>query len=155
MSYTPRGLYWEECELEKEYFTARRTVTEADVALFTGLSGDFNPLHVDQVLMESTPFGRRIAHGALVAAMATGLANQTGMFEDTTIAFLEQTTRWPAPTFPGDTLRTVLSPVEKRESSKADRGLVIWSVAVVNQDGKRVMEGQWKTLMKRRAEGGN
>jgi len=154
MSYQYRGLHFEECELGKEYYTARRTVTEADVALFAGLSGDFNPLHVDQVMMEKTPFGRRIAHGALVAAIATGLANQTGMFEGTTIAFLEQTTRWPAPTFPGDTLHMVLSPIEKKESSKPDRGLVVWSIRVVKHTGETVMEGQWKTLMKRRTEGG-
>lgn len=150
MGYQPRGLYWDEIELEKEYHTARRTVTEADVALFTGLSGDFNPLHTDQVFAESTPFTRRIAHGALVLAMATGLANLTGMFEGTTVAFLDQSARWPAPTFPGDTISVVLRAVEKKETSKPDRGLVVWSVAVRNQNEQNVMEGQWRTLIKRR-----
>lgn len=150
MSYQPRGLHWEEIEADKEYYSARRTVTEADVALFAGLSGDFNPLHVDQVMMEKTPFGRRIAHGALVLSITTGLANQTGMFEGTTVAFLEQTSRWPAPTLPGDTIHVVLKAIEKKETSKPDRALVVWQVTTVNQNGVTVMEAQWKTLIKRK-----
>lgn len=149
--YMPKGLLWEDWHLEQEYHTARRTVTEADVVLFAGLSGDYNPLHTDEVFMQGTPFGRRIAHGALVLAIATGLANQAGFFEGTTVAFLEQTTRWPAPTLPGDTLRLVLKPLEKKETSKPDRGLLVVSVQAVNQKDTVVLDSEWKLLIKRRS----
>ncbi len=148
--YTPKGICWEDWNIDQDYYTARRTVTETDVVLFAGLSGDFNPLHTDDIFAQSTPFGKRIAHGALVYAIATGLANQSGTFEGTTVAFLEQTTKWPAPTLPGDTLRLVIRPLEKKETSKPDRGLVVFSIKVMNQKDTVVMDSQWKILVARK-----
>src|SRR5579885_3656116 len=118
------GLYWEEFEEGKEYITRSRTVTEADVVAFAGLSGDYNPLHTDAEFMKSSPFGERIAHGMLVAAMSTGMSSQRGWFEGTTIALLEVNFKFKAPVKFGDTVHLVLQLKEKRETSKPDRGIV-------------------------------
>src|SRR3970282_1446479 len=88
-----RGLTFDQFNLGDTFVSQARTVTEADVVNFAGLSGDFNPLHTDEEFGQSTPFGGRIAHGMLVAAMATGMANWTGVFEGTTIALMEQVIR--------------------------------------------------------------
>ncbi|GAB6154362.1 hypothetical protein JCM17380_31120 [Desulfosporosinus burensis] len=78
-----------------EFYIASRTITKADVVSFTGLSGDYNPLHTDEEWVKAnTKFGGRIAHGVLIQAIATGLANQLGIFEGTSIAVIEMTTRF-------------------------------------------------------------
>jgi len=82
-----RGLYFEEFEIGQEIHTAGRTVTEADIVNFAGISGDFNRIHTDHVYASQAPFGQRVAHGLLVASIASGLAVQTRFMEDTIIAF--------------------------------------------------------------------
>ena len=96
-----RGIFFSDYELGHVYTTVRRTVTEADVVMFAGLSGDFNPLHTDQVFAEQTPFGQRVAHGMLSASISTGLAQTLGIFEGTTLALMEQVFRYKAPVFFG------------------------------------------------------
>ena len=64
----PRGMYFSEFQVGAEFVTGRRTITETDVVMFAGLSGDFNPLHTDAVFAEKTPFKQRIAHGMLQQA---------------------------------------------------------------------------------------
>lgn len=70
-----RGLTFDQFALGDRFVSQSRTVTEADVVAFAGLSGDFNPLHTDAEFGRQTPFGERIAHGMLIAAMATDMAN--------------------------------------------------------------------------------
>ncbi len=152
MAYKPRGLYWDDFEKGAQFETSRRTVTEADVAQFAGLSGDYNPLHTDEEFAKTTPFGRRAAHGMLVLSIASGLANQLAIFEGTTISLLDISARWTAPTFPGDTIHVVMTVTDTRASSKPDRGIVEISVQVFNQNNVVVMESPWKVLLKRRQE---
>ena len=144
------GLYFEEFEEGTDYVTRARTVTEADVVAFAGLSGDFNPLHTDAEFMKSSPFGERIAHGMLVASMSTGLQSQMGWFEGTTIALLEVQFRFKAPVKFGDTVRLALSVKEKRTTSKPDRGVLILNANILNQRDETVIEGQWTAMMKRK-----
>jgi acyl dehydratase len=144
------GLYFEDFEAGIEYASRSRTVTEADVVSFAGLSGDFNPLHTDAEFAKSSPFGERIAHGMLVVSMATGLINQMGWFDGTTLALLEITARFVGPVKFGDTVYALLTLKEKRESSKPDRGVVIMDLKVLNQRQEAVIEGQQTTLMKRK-----
>lgn len=151
MGYQVRGKTFDDLEIGDEFWTANRTVTEADIALFTGLSGDFNPLHTDQVMMEQTPFGGRIAHGMLIASIATGQINQLGIWEGTTIALLEVTLRWTAPVKAGDTIRTVQRIVGKKPSSKPDRGTVAVQMEVFNQRDDKVMEGDLTVLVRKEA----
>jgi acyl dehydratase len=145
------GLYWEEFEEGKEYITRARTVTEADVVAFAGLSGDFNPLHTDAEFMRASQFGERIAHGMLVSSISTGLSSQMGWFEGTTLALMEVTFRFKAPVKFGDTVRTVIKVRDKKETSKPDRGILVAEANVLNQRDEVVVEGQWTTMMRRRA----
>lgn len=145
------GLFFEEFEEGKDYVTRARTVTEADVVSFAGLSGDFNPLHTDAEFMKSSAFGERIAHGMLVASVGTGLSSQMGWFEGTTIALLEVTFRFKAAVKLGDTVHLVINVREKKPTSKPDRGILRMGANVLNQHGETVVEGEWITMMRRKA----
>ena len=149
MGYRLRGLTYDQWDAAAEYVTAARTVTEADVSSFAGLSGDFNPLHTDQVFAENTPFRTRIAHGMLTAAVATGLVNAQGWFEGTTIALMEQVFKYKGPVKFDDTVHCVVKVGERKETSKPDRGVIAYDVTVVNQEGKVVLESRWTCMMKR------
>ena len=148
MAYTPRGLYLDDFEIGRCYESAGRTITEADVVNFAGLSGDFNPLHMDEEFGKSNLFGKRIAHGALGSAISTGLSNQTGLFEGTTIAFLEFTTKYTAPLCIGDTIHLEMVPVECIPSRKPERGILKINANLINQDGCVIQQSIW-TLWRR------
>ena len=151
MANQQRGLTFDQFNLGDVFTSQARTVTETDVVNFAGLSGDFNPLHTDEEFGKSTPFGARIAHGMLVASMATGMANWSGVFEGTTIALMEQVIRYKGAVMFGDTVHLELTVAEKKETSKPNRGIVKFDTAVVNQDRKAVIEGQWTLMMVRKA----
>ena len=148
--YHFRGLYLEDFEIGKEYFSPARTITEADVANFAGLSGDFNPLHTDEEFAKQNLFGTRIAHGALGFIVSTGLSNQMGIYEGTTIAFMECTVKYPAPLKIGDTIHCVIVPAEVRHSSKPGKGILKQNLKLVNQDDVVVMESDQVLMMKSR-----
>src|SRR3954452_1274667 len=80
------ALAFDDLALGDEWESPARTVTETDVVLFMGLSGDFNPLHSNHALSEKGPFGRPVAHGILGMAIATGLITQAPRID--TLAFL-------------------------------------------------------------------
>ncbi len=149
MEYRARGQTYEQFTIGDRFVTPSRTVTEADIVNFAGLSGDFNPLHIDEVFARKTPFGTRIAHGMLVAAMATGMGNWLGILEGTVIALMEQFIQYKAPTRAGDTVHLEMEVVDKKETSKPDRGIIVFSADVINQEGKAVVEGRWTLMMKR------
>jgi acyl dehydratase len=144
-----RGLTYDELALGDTFESPGRTITEADVVTFAGLSGDYNPLHTDAEFARQGPFGQRIAHGMLVASVGTGLGNQMGVLEGTTLALMEQIIRYKGAVKFGDTVHLKLIVREKRETSKPDRGVVIFDTPVVNQDGQTVIEMQWTLLMRR------
>lgn len=144
-------LYFEDMELGRSWVSPRRTITEADVSAFAGLSGDFNPLHVDAVLAAESGFGRRVVHGALVFSIATGLRQQMPVFRGSMRAMLElRGWRFLRPVFAGDTVVVVSTVVEARETSKPDQGVVVQRVEVVNQDGETVQAGELVSLVSRR-----
>jgi len=119
------------------------------VVNFACLSGDFNPLHTDREFAGKTPFGERIAHGLLGLSVHSGLSQGLGITEGTTLAFLGLTWNFKAPILFGDTIHVVQSVKEMRETRKPDRGIIIFSVQVLNQRDEVVQEGT-KTLMVRR-----
>jgi len=143
-----QGLTFDEFNVEDKFVSQGRTITEADVVSFAGLSGDFNPLHTDASFAASTPFGERIAHGMLISAIATGMANWTGVFEGTTIALMQQLLQYKGTVKFGDTVHLELSVAEKKPTSKPDRGVVIFDARMINQDGETVLDGQWTLLMR-------
>lgn len=149
MDYVLKGKKYDEFSVADEFMTASRTITEGDVSLFAGLSGDFNPLHTDEEYAKKTPFEGRVAHGILSLAVATGLANQLGIFEGTTIALINMTIRFTGVVKFNDTIRLKLTVADKKETSKPDRGVVIFDFNVLNQEDKNVLEGQWIIMLKR------
>lgn len=146
-----RGMYWEEWEIGAEFESPARTVTEADITLFAGLSGDYNPLHVNEEYCKQTQFGSRIAHGPLVYAIAAGLLFQLHLYDDTLIAFLGfENLKFTNPVKPGDTIHARIKVLEKRETSRADRGVMKRQLEVLNQRGEVVQEGIQAFLLKRK-----
>jgi len=145
-----RGNYFSEFEVGLEFTSMGRTVTEADVVMFAGISGDFNPLHIDQTFAEKTPFGQRIAHGMLSASISTGLAQTLGIFEGTTMALLSQTFHYKAPVFFGDTIRLRLTVTSMKPSSKGGKGTVVFTSDILKQDDTIVVTGAWTVLFRDR-----
>ncbi len=151
MAYEPKGRYWDDFKVGETFETAARTVEAGDVSLFAGLSGDFNPLHLNEEFAKTTPFGGRVAHGILTLAISNGHQNQLGIFEGTTVALLGiDRIRFTGPVRLGDTVHTAMTIKETKPSSKPDRGVVTYEVAVKNQKGETVMHCEQSVLMMRR-----
>jgi acyl dehydratase len=144
------GLLFDEFEIGQSWTSPARTITEADLVLFAGISGDFNPLHTDEEYSKRTQFGGRIFHGPGVFAIATGLESRLGIKEGTAIAFLGMQWNLKGPVRIGDTIRVEQSVAAlKPSSSKPDRGVVTFDVAVVNQNDEVCQDGQWLVMFKR------
>ena len=150
MAYQPRGMYLEDFEVGKVYESGGRTITEADIVNFAGVSGDFNPLHMDEEFAKTNLFGKRIAHGALGFVISTGLSNQTGLFEGTTIAFIEMSLKYLAPLCIGDTVHVEMTPQEILPDKKPQRGILKLLVKLVNQAGTVIFESPQVLMMKAR-----
>ena len=151
MRYKMRGKVFEEINTGDEFTTGARTVTEADVINFAGVSGDFQPEHMNDEFATQGALGGRIAHGLLVLAMATGLLNQTGVTEGTTIALMEMKVRFINPVRFGDTITVVAHVTGKRETKKPDRGVVTLAATVLNQHDVPVLEAEWPIMVYRKS----
>jgi acyl dehydratase len=135
-------MHLEEIEVGTTFQTSRRTVTEADIAAFAGVSGDFNPLHVDEIFArEQTPFGGRIAHGPLVLSMSYGMRSVRDEWKILALASCER--RFRAPVFPGDTVWGTYEVLERRASrSRPGVGFVTLGVSIHSDRGDVVQEGR-------------
>jgi acyl dehydratase len=150
MPYKLRGRAFDEFAIDEEIVSGTRTVTEADVVNFAKLSGDYQPEHMNEEFAGKGPIGARVAHGLLVLSMATGLLNQMGPFEGTSIAILEVTVRFLKAVKFGDTIRAIQRIVRKKETSKPDRGVLTTRITVLNQDDQTVLEADLVILLYRR-----
>lgn len=149
----PRGMYFEEFEVGLEIHTGARTITEADIVNFAGLSGDYNFIHVNADAAQETPFGRRVAHGMLVASIATGLAVQQGFIDGTTLAFRDLNWKFTKPVFIGDTVHVQVKIIQTKPMARLGGGIVTFDARVVNQSGDTVHKGEWRMLIKSRPDG--
>ena len=146
-----RGLYWEEWDIGAEFVSSARTITESDIVNFAGISGDYNPLHIDEEFCKNTLFGTRIAHGPLIYSIAAGLLFQLHLYDDTLIAFLGfDSLKFTKPVKIGDTVHARVEVLEKRETSKTDRGVMKRLLQVLNQKNEIVQEGVQAFLLKRK-----
>jgi acyl dehydratase len=144
-------MYFEDFQSAPDLMTRGRTITEADVVGFAGLTGDFVELHTNEEFAKRSPFGRRIAHGALVFSISIGLATRTNVLEDTLLAFAGvDRLRFVAPVFIGDTIHATKRVAERKELG-ADKGTVTFETRVVNQRGELVLAYFDRMLLKRRA----
>ncbi|MGH7265680.1 MAG: MaoC/PaaZ C-terminal domain-containing protein [Candidatus Rokuibacteriota bacterium] len=142
--------YFEDIQVGDEYQSPGRTVTEADIVAFAGLSGDYNVIHTDAEFMKTSIFGERIAHGLLGLAIQSGLGTRAMPRPFATIAFLEVRWRFKGPIKIGDTIKVRIKVGEKRETSKPDRGVVVLQRSVLNQRGEVVQEGETDIMVERR-----
>ena len=141
--------YFDDIEVGEEYESPGRTVTETDIVMFAGLSGDYNILHTDAEFMKQSIFGERIAHGLL------GLSIQSGLFTRATLPYATialSGLRWKfkGPIKIGDTIRVRARVSAKKETEKPERGLVTLERRVVNQRDEVVQEGETDLLVERR-----
>ena len=147
-----RGLYFEQYEIGMEITSQGRTITEADINTFAGLSGDYNQIHTDEVYASSSAFGQRVAHGLLVTSIVSGLAVQTGFMEGTVIAFREISQwKFSKPVFIGDTITVVIQVTNTKKMSRLNGGAVTFSLNVYNQSESVVQRGEWVILLKSQA----
>lgn len=150
-------LYFEDLPLEKKFVTSGRTITEADVVAFAGLSGDFNSLHVDETFAAATGFGGRIAHGLLVLSVASGLTTRLPVLQalqPSLLGMTEVTCRWLAPIRIGDTIRVELTFIGAQLTRSGTRGRVTERRVALNQDDVTVLDSQWTLLVAARPSAG-
>lgn len=148
---TMRGLYFDEFEIGGTIEHAvRRTVTEMDNTLFSALTYNPQPLHIDHHFAAQTEWGRPLVNSLFTLGLMIGISvNETTL--GTTIANLGMTdVKFPNPVFHGDTVRVVTEVAAKRESrSRPDAGIVDFIHRAYNQDGKLVAECRRQAFMRR------
>lgn len=138
--------WFEDFKLGERFESPGKTLTDAHFMFFAGMTGDAHPLHYDDEYAKQTKFGRRPAHGLLLTSMtAVGASTLAPVIEESIVAFVEQTTRFKAPAFVGDTLkpRHEVVALERKRSA----GLLTLRVSLTNQRGDVVLEGEHRYLI--------
>ncbi len=143
--------YFDDYKLGDTVTSRTRTITEADIVNFAGLSGDFHELHMSEEFARSGPFGRRIAHGALVFSVSTGLTIQMGGHENIIAFYGVDKLRFTNPTFIGDTIHVTKRVIELTPKDDA-RGVVAFETKVINQRNEPVVVYQDRVLVQRRPQ---
>ena len=143
------AVFFEELSVGQEFTSPGRTVTQADIVIFAGLSGDYNVLHTDAEHMKASIFGERIAHGILGLGIQQGLASRG---EPAAAHGHLSALKWKfkGPIKIGDTVHVLSRIAGKRDGPDAGRGLVTVERRLVNQRGEVVQEGETEHVVERR-----
>ena len=144
------GLSFDDLLVGDEYRSPGRTVTEADIVIFAGLSGDYNVLHTDAEHMKSSLFGERIAHGLLGALHPAGPARTRDASTRAREMLVGIKWKFKGPVKIGDTLHVRARITAKRDSDKPEWGLITIERNVVNQLGEVVQSGETEHLVGRK-----
>lgn len=147
---SPRGLWFEDFEIDRVRLSSGRTVTESDLLTFGGLTGDLYELHTNEDYARTTPFGGRISHGMFNLALMHGLICRTGHVEGTGVAMIGwDDVRFLAPIRIGDTVHTRFRAVEMRLSrSRPETGVIVERLELVNQRGVIAVSGRYTSLVR-------
>jgi len=138
-------LHYEDLQVGNRWVSQGRTVTEADVVNFAGMTGDYNPLHVDHEFASETPFRRPIAHGLLGLSFVAGLSSYAPYVK--TLAFLKiDTWEFLKPIFIGDTVHVETDVIDARPKGRR-AGHVCWDRRLINQAGEVLQAGRFETLV--------
>lgn len=129
--------YFEEFNVNESRSTGGRTITEADIVLHAGQTGDFFPHHMDEAWCSTQPFRHRIAHGTLVFSIGIGLSARE--INEASMTYGYERLRFIKPVFIGDTLYTTLTIKDKKEHKRPGQGLVTELVEVFNQHKELVL----------------
>lgn len=141
--------HFEDFDVGARYSTYTRTITEGDLSLFCAFVGYHVPLFIDEEYARQTPYGGRIVPSALTMSISTGMTES--LFRTTMIALLAvDHGKFLAPVRPGDTIRTEVEVLSKRETSNSERGVVVFRDHVLNQRNEVVFQIDKTTLIKRR-----
>ena len=138
--------FFEDFRVGDRFESPSKTLNDAHFLFFSGLTGDAHPLHYDVEYAKATRFGRPLAHGLMLTGLtAVGASTLSPLIEGSIIAFLEQTTRFLAPVFVGDTVkpRHEVVNLERKRSG----GLLTLRVTLINQRGETVLEGEHRYLV--------
>ena len=139
------SLYLEDLEPGSSWTSPARTVTESDIGSFAGLTGDYDPLHVDQEYASKTPYGKPIAHGLLGLSMLAGLSSTCPRVRTLALVRLDDW-QFQRPVYVGDTVHAVTQ-VESITPRGRRSGEVVWFRKLVNQRGECVQSGRIVTLV--------
>lgn len=141
--------YFEDFSLAECRTTTGRTITESDIVIHAGQTGDFYPHHMDAEWCKTQPFGQRIAHGTLTFAIAVGMT--AGVINSKAMTYGYEKLRFPHPVFIGDTILVTISVSEMRDHPRnAKYGFVTEKLTVVNQRNECVMATQHVLLVEKR-----
>ncbi|CAN5628730.1 MaoC family dehydratase [soil metagenome] len=117
-------------------FSTSREVTDELIRKFAEVSGDYNPIHLDEEFAKTTRFGRRIAHGMLSGAFISAVLGNE--FKERKIVYLSQTMKFTAPVYLGDTVTATGTITNIRE----DKGIVTLETVCTNQNGEMLVKGE-------------
>ena len=146
-----QGLYFEDYKMGGRFETPGRTLTDALISTYAGVSADFNSLHIDDEYAKDTIYGQRIAHGMLTLTIGIGLLERLGLAIGTGMGFLGmKETKFLKPVPIGDTIRTEAEVIHTRSTSKPDRGIVSLKLNIINQRGETVCETEMIRMVKRK-----
>lgn len=144
--------YFEEFTPGEVFLSTGRTVTEADLTMFSMLSGDWNPIHADAEFAATTRFGQRIVHGSFGIALLTGFMHQMGVFATTAVAMLSlENWQFRAPILVGQTLKLRMTITETDPGSSARVGRLGRRLEILDQHGAVLQEGSSDLLILKRA----
>lgn len=143
-----QSLYFEDFVVGRLFTSELREISAADIDQFAELTGDNNPIHVDEVFAQSSLYGRRIAHGLLTLSIVSGLAVEMGIAERTTIAFKSLDWRFKSAVAIGDSIQAQFKVIDRRNLPGNEGGLVIFRVRAINQNGNLVQMGKWSLVIK-------
>ena len=143
------AMYFEEYETGAQRVSGGRTITETDIVLHAGQTGDYYPHHMDEEWCRTQPFGHRIAHGTLIFSIGVGLT--AGVINPHAMSYGYDRLRFIHPVFIGDTLHVEVRIKEKRDEPKRpNHGMVVEACHVINQKGETVLVCDHLLLVQRR-----
>jgi 3-hydroxybutyryl-CoA dehydratase len=138
-------LHYEDLVPGAVWTSPARTLTESDIVHFAGMTGDFDPLHMDHEFAAQSPYGRPIAHGLLGLSLLAGLSSTCPRVKTLALVSLDQW-QFHIPVFAGDTVH-VVTQIESVRPSGRRSGQVVWFRKLINQRGECVQSGRLTTLV--------
>jgi 3-hydroxybutyryl-CoA dehydratase len=148
-----KGLYFEEFEPGQVVESMARTITEADVVNFAGITGDWSAIHSDAEYAARHPLGKRVAHGLLGLSIAVAQAVRLGFLEETLLAFREVLDwKFSQPIYIGDTIHVKMTVTDTKAVPRLGAGLVTLRAEIMNQHDQLVQQGSWSVLMLSRSK---
>lgn len=145
-------IYYEEFVLGDSRSTTGRTITDADIVLHAGQSGDFYPHHMDEEWCKTQPFKRRIAHGTLIFSVGVGLS--AGLINEVAMTYGYEKLRFIRPVFINDTIKAKVTIKDKRDHKKPGYGIVSEALEVFNQNEELVMVCEHLLLVEKKDANG-